>query len=104
MARLFEDLGMNVYKPIKICCDNQSTISITKNPIFHDKRKHIDILHHFIRDLLQQQFISFEFCQFEDQLTHIFTKALPKDRLDNLRLMLQIQKLDIKGEIEIVDT
>jgi hypothetical protein len=26
-----------------ILCDNQSCIKMTKNPIFHDKSKHIDI-------------------------------------------------------------
>jgi hypothetical protein len=97
MEILFEDLGMKVNKPIKVYCDNQSTISMTKNHVFHNRSKHIDIQHHFIRDLVQQQFISFEFCRSEDQLTDIFTKALPKDKLENLRL----KKLDIKGEIEI---
>jgi hypothetical protein len=43
MERLFEDLGMKVNKPIKVYCDNQSTISMTKNLVFHSRRKHIDI-------------------------------------------------------------
>jgi hypothetical protein len=49
MERLFEDLGMKVNKPIKVYCDNQSTISMTKNHVFHSRRKHIDIRHHFIQ-------------------------------------------------------
>jgi hypothetical protein len=100
LSRLVEDLGMEVCKPIKVYCDNQSTISMTKNPVFHSRSKHIDIRHHFIRELVQQEFLFFEFCKSEDQLADIFTKALPKDRLEALRSQLGILKLDIKGEIE----
>jgi hypothetical protein len=84
----------------QVYCDNQSTISMTKNPVFHNRTKHIDIRHHFIRELVQQEFLFFEFCKSEDQLADIFTKALPKDRLETLRSQLGILKLDIKGEIE----
>ncbi|GJT58202.1 hypothetical protein Tco_0993256 [Tanacetum coccineum] len=35
---------------IKIFIDNESTICIVKNPVFHSKTKHIEIRHHFIRD------------------------------------------------------
>ena len=100
LSRLVEYLGMEVCKPIKFYCDNQSTISMTKNPVFHSRSKHIDIQHHFIRELVQQEFIFFEFCKSEDQLADIFTKALPKDRLEKPRSQLGILKLDIKGEIE----
>ena len=31
-------------------CDNKSGIRISKNPVFHDWRKHIDIRYHFLRD------------------------------------------------------
>ncbi|GJT54447.1 putative ribonuclease H-like domain-containing protein [Tanacetum coccineum] len=34
----------------KIFIDNESTICIVKNPVFHSKTKHIEIRHHFIRD------------------------------------------------------
>nr|GEU91460.1 hypothetical protein [Tanacetum cinerariifolium] len=34
----------------KIHIDNESTICIVKNPVFHSKTKHIEITHHFIRD------------------------------------------------------
>jgi len=36
--------------PTVIYCDNQSSIKLTKNPVFHDRTKHIEITYHFIRD------------------------------------------------------
>ena len=35
-----------------ILCDNQSCTKMTKNPMFHDKTKHIEIRYHFIRDMV----------------------------------------------------
>jgi hypothetical protein len=100
MARLLEELGMEIHKPIKVYCDNQRTISMTKNQVLHSMSKHIDIRHHFIRELIQQEFLFFEFCKSEDQLADIFMKALPKDQLEKLISHLGILKLNIKGEIE----
>ena len=43
------DYGLNFsHTPIMI--DNQSTISITNNPVKDSKTKHIEISHHFIHD------------------------------------------------------
>eukprot|EP00253_Pinus_taeda_P003267 PITA_03267 len=36
--------------PIVIYCDNQSCIKLSKNPVFHDWSKHIDIRYHHLQD------------------------------------------------------
>ena len=36
--------------PTVIYCDNQSCIKLSKNPVFHDRSKHIDIRYHHLRD------------------------------------------------------
>ncbi|GJW71369.1 putative ribonuclease H-like domain-containing protein [Tanacetum coccineum] len=41
----------------KIHIDNESTICIVKNPVFHSKTKHIEIRHHFIRDSYEKKLI-----------------------------------------------
>ena len=58
-SSLVEDLGIEVCKPIKVYHNNQSTISMTKNQVFHSRRKHIDIHRHFIRELIQEEFLFF---------------------------------------------
>ncbi|GJW77512.1 putative ribonuclease H-like domain-containing protein [Tanacetum coccineum] len=60
------DYGFN-FMNTKIYIDNESTICIVKNPVFHSKTKHIEIRHHFIRDSYEkkevnvfgQQFLTF---------------------------------------------
>ena len=46
---------------IPIKCDNKSAINLSKNPIQHSRTKHIDIIHHFSRDHVQNGDISLEF-------------------------------------------
>ena len=37
-----------------ICCDNQSCIKLSVNPVFHDKSKHIGIKYHLIGDVVEK--------------------------------------------------
>ncbi|CAJ2661762.1 unnamed protein product [Trifolium pratense] len=41
-------------------CDNLSAINISKNPIQHSRTKHIDIRHHFIRELVEEKIVTLE--------------------------------------------
>ncbi|GJY03698.1 hypothetical protein Tco_0369638 [Tanacetum coccineum] len=50
------DYGYN-FMHTKIYIDNESTICIVKNPVFHSKTKHIEIRHHFIRDSNEKKLI-----------------------------------------------
>ncbi|GJU55268.1 putative reverse transcriptase, RNA-dependent DNA polymerase [Tanacetum coccineum] len=50
------DYGYN-FMNTKIFIDNESTICIVKNPVFHSKIKHMEIRHHFIRDSNEKKLI-----------------------------------------------
>nr|GFA25993.1 hypothetical protein [Tanacetum cinerariifolium] len=50
------DYGYN-FMNTKIFIDNESTICIVKNLVFHSKNKHIEIRHHFIRDSNEKKLI-----------------------------------------------
>ncbi|GJW75851.1 putative ribonuclease H-like domain-containing protein [Tanacetum coccineum] len=50
------DYGYN-FMNTKIFIDNESTICIVKNPVFHSNTKHIEIRHHFIRDSYEKRLI-----------------------------------------------
>ena len=42
---------MNVYlHDFTLNCDNQGAIALSRNPVHHQRSKHIDIRYHFIRD------------------------------------------------------
>lgn len=73
---ILEELKHHQGKGTTLFCDNSSAISLTKNPVFHGKSKHIRIKYHFIRDLVKDGDIVVKFCKTQDQLADIFTKAL----------------------------
>ncbi|GJU59535.1 hypothetical protein Tco_1237301, partial [Tanacetum coccineum] len=50
------DYGFN-FMSTKIYIDNESTICIVKNQVYHSKTKHIAIRHHFIRDAYEKKLI-----------------------------------------------
>ena len=52
MQKLLFDYGI-CQKHLIIYCDNISAINISKNPVQHSCTKHIEIRHHFIRDLVK---------------------------------------------------
>jgi hypothetical protein len=68
-----------------INCDNTSAINISKNPVPHSRTKHIDIRHHFLRDLVESEVVSLSFIPTENQLVDILTKPLDGSRFESLR-------------------
>ncbi|GKD99966.1 putative ribonuclease H-like domain-containing protein [Tanacetum coccineum] len=50
------DYGFN-FMNTKIHIDNESTICIVKNPVYHSRTKHIEIRHHFLRDCYEKRLI-----------------------------------------------
>jgi hypothetical protein len=72
MKQMLEDYGVRQEK-VSIFCDNTNAINISKNLVQHSQTKHIDIRHHFIRDLVEQQVISLHFVFYENQLAYLFS-------------------------------
>jgi hypothetical protein len=55
MIQTLTDLEVKYTAPIPIHCDNTSTISVSKNPVLHSKKKHIPIKYHFLREKITNQ-------------------------------------------------
>ena len=61
-----------------ILCDNQSGIHLSKNHVFHDQSKRIDIGYHFIRDIVQRGAVRLDHIGTNEQVVDILTKPLGK--------------------------
>jgi hypothetical protein len=66
---------------------------LMKNPVHHDRSKHIDVKFHFIRECCDRKLIDVEFVGTEQQLGDILTKALMRIRFQELRHEIGIVKL-----------
>ena len=78
MNRLIGELMNNEKLKVKLMVDNQSEITLSKNPVHHYRTKHIDTRYHFIKQCVEDKKIEIVFIWTEDQLVDIFTKALGK--------------------------
>ena len=47
ILNFLQDLKIKVRKHIKLMIDSKSTISLDKNPVLHERSKHIDTKFHF---------------------------------------------------------
>ena len=59
---MLADYGI-VLDSFTVLCDNTSAINISKNLVQHSRTKHIDIRHHFIRDLVDSKMLVLEFVE-----------------------------------------
>ncbi|GJS81410.1 putative ribonuclease H-like domain-containing protein [Tanacetum coccineum] len=80
------DYGFN-FMNTKIYIDNESTICIVKNLVYHSKTKHITIRHHFIRDAYEKKLIQVLKIHTDDNVADLLTKALDVSR-ESLRRAL----------------
>ena len=58
MKIILDNLRVKCEAPMKIFCDNKSAINIARNPIQHDRTKHIEIDRHFIKEKLDSGLIA----------------------------------------------
>ena len=73
-------------------CDNKSAIAIAKNPVSHERSKHISIKCHFIREAQKKGEIQLHYCQTGEQLADIFTKELHREKFCYLQERIGVIK------------
>jgi hypothetical protein len=78
--RLWREFGR-----VSLMCDNTSTISVVKNPVFHKRMRHLERRHHFLRDHVEKGDIEMRYIDTERQLADIFTKPLDSSQFTDLR-------------------
>jgi hypothetical protein len=90
LSRLLGEL-LNIQAPtVKLLVDNKSAIALSKNPVHHDRSKHIDTRFHFIRDCVDKGEVDVDHVGTRDQLADILTKALGRVRFLELRQQLGV--------------
>ena len=76
LSRLLKEFEVPYITPIPVKCDNMAAIYIAKNPVFHERTKHIEIDCHFVREKLQEGLISLSHISTKDQPADVLTKSL----------------------------
>ena len=82
LKRLMTQLDLDIPKPCKLFCDNKAAISISENPVQHDRTKHVEVDRHFIKEKIEAKIVELPFVKSEDQLADILTKAVNSKHLE----------------------
>lgn len=90
LARLLGELQNKRAELITLKVDNKSAISLCKNPVFHDRSKHIDTRYHFIRECVEDGRVKVEYIGTNGQLADILTKALGRVKFQEMRAAIGV--------------
>ncbi|KAD0618051.1 hypothetical protein E3N88_43979 [Mikania micrantha] len=101
LRRILEDLGFKQMEATTIWCDSRSAIHLSKNPALHGRSKHIELKHHFIRDMVAQKQVELKFCNTEDQTADVLTKALCREKFTHHRFKLGVKEFELREGVDV---
>lgn len=84
MQRFLKELGLKQDDYV-VYCDSQSAIHLCKNPSFHSKSKHIEVRHHWIRDVFEKKKLKLQKIHTDDNVADMLTKPCQRDRQEICR-------------------
>ncbi|KAF8378940.1 hypothetical protein HHK36_028365 [Tetracentron sinense] len=90
LRNMLKELQIVQEEPTKIYMDNKSAIALAKNPILHERSKHIDTRFHFIREHVKDEEIELIHVKSRYNVSDIFTKPLKHESF-----LLQWNQLDM---------
>jgi len=74
--QVMKSLKIEVKLPIRLNVDNLGAIFLAKNKNASERTKHVDARHHYVRELIENNFLEVVFVPSEENIADIFTKNL----------------------------
>jgi hypothetical protein len=85
LHKLLVDLFRHVLDSIVIHCDNESCVKLSKNPVFHEKSKHIEIKYHYIREMVQRKEVLVKYLPTDEHVVDVLIKPLTRMKFEYFR-------------------
>ncbi|KAE8732274.1 hypothetical protein F3Y22_tig00002237pilonHSYRG01326 [Hibiscus syriacus] len=101
LIQLMNNLHQPVDYAIPLYCDNQSTIRLAENHVFHARTKHVEAHYHFVREKVLQEEIEMRQIKTDEQIADLFTKSLSVGKFEHFRRqhgVIQRMEANIEGE------
>ena len=95
LRQLLDSLGFPARDATVIFEDNNGAIDLSRNDKYHNRTKHIDISHHFVRERVESKEIDVLPCNTNDMVADILTKGIPRVQFEKLREMLGVGVCDV---------
>ena len=88
--------------PIILNYDNRGAGELVKNPVFHNRTKHIDVRHHLVREAYEDKQVTLKRIPTEQMTADILTKSLSKPKhsfcSENLGVVNLCERQSFEGE------
>jgi len=91
LRNLLSKLEMKQEEGTIIRVDNKSAIELVKNPVNHERSKHIDVHFHFIREQVKEGNVELVHVGSRDQVAYLFTKPLPTVLFNNCKKLIGME-------------
>ena len=85
MSRFLKQMGFASDLPTELSTDNKAARDLSYNPEHHDKTKHIERRHFYIRELVEDLEITVPYVNTNDNLADFLTKFLAPNKFFPLR-------------------
>ena len=83
LRQLYSDMTGCDRDTVLLHVDNKGAIELARNPVHHQRSKHIDIKYHFIRSEVEIRIVDLLYVPSDNNVADIFTKPVSKKRLNN---------------------
>ncbi|GKC26000.1 hypothetical protein Tco_1028150 [Tanacetum coccineum] len=86
---LLEELGVEL-NTAAVNCENQGAIHLSRNHVFHERTKHINVRYHFIREVLEAKTVKVMKVGTEHNVVDALTKVVPGLKLQHCLELLNV--------------
>ncbi|GKC55506.1 hypothetical protein Tco_1078251 [Tanacetum coccineum] len=86
---LLEEFGVEL-NTVAVNCDNQGAIHLSRNHVFHERTKHINVRYHFIREVLEAKTVKVLKVGTEYNDADALTKVVPGLKLQHCLKLLNV--------------
>ncbi|GKA95951.1 hypothetical protein Tco_0818046 [Tanacetum coccineum] len=86
---LLEELGVEL-NTMAVNCDNRGAIHLSRNHVFHERTKHINVRYHFIREVLETKTVKVLKVGTEHNAVDALTKVVPGLKLQHCLELLNV--------------
>ena len=93
---LMTELNQNLDGSMVIHDDNQSAIALIKNSINHRRIRHINVSYHFVRELIINETLKYNYIPTKEIIIDDLTKSLTSEKFAEFIIMLGLSDLRLQ--------
>ena len=93
---LITELNQNLGDSTMIHDDNQNVIALVKNSVNHRRIRHINVSYHFVRELIVNEILKYNYISTKKIITDDLTKSLTLEKFAEFIVMLRLSDLKLQ--------